>query len=365
MAVVCPNIEDSPSYDAMAVRDSVDYFALTSDTQSYVVVNGMNVTGTGTMNVAVAGGAVAIGGQTYNYAGGSVSITAASVSDRRDTVVYTASVGVQVIAGQPCGYTSGIWTKAVTSNNPPVKTMVGTYGIPANSVILAEVYVANNTTTITTVTNVVDKRNIQSFSGSAPLEQLVRSQSLDQMAPPAADLNFNARRLTNVAAPVFSTDAARLGDVTLGKLLGQTVIIAGHTYSTASSTMAAIDTTNMTVSFTALSTQALVVLNAANVYNSSGTGNQVWALFSHGTTTVVGYYVQVHTATTAAIEAIPIPATVSILVTGLTAGSAYQYDWAWGAATGTANLNTSTAAISGAAPVASAYGSATMQVYSA
>ena len=363
MAVVCPNIEDSPAFDAMAVRDSVDYFAMTSDAQSRVVVSGMAVTGTGSMSVAVAGGSVAISGTTYNYTGGTVSVGAASTSDRRDTVVYTAGTGVQVIAGGPCGYTTGIWTQAVTSNNPPVKATVGTYAIPANAVVLAEVYVAKTTTTIVTATNVVDKRNIQSFSGSAPLEQLIRYQSLDQMSPPAADLNFNAKRLTNVAAPVFSSDAVRLGDVTLGKLLGQTTVTATHAYSTSSATMAAVDTTTMTVSFTALSTQVLVTLDASAVYNSSGTGMQVWTLFVHGGTTVAGYYAVARDASTAAINAIPGPARASILVTGLTAGTDYQYDWAWAVSAGTANM--STVAQPSGAVTASNYGSATMSVYSA
>ena len=44
--------------------------------------------------------------------------------------------------------------------------------------------------------------------GALQLEQAIRLQSLDQMSPPAADLNMNARRLVNVATPLFPTDAA-------------------------------------------------------------------------------------------------------------------------------------------------------------
>ena len=104
MAVTCPNIEDNPAFDAMAVRDSVDLFALGSDAQAVVVVTGMAVTGSGSaMSVKVAGGQVSINGITYDYTGGTVTVGAASTSDRRDTVVYTAGTGVQVIAGTPCG----------------------------------------------------------------------------------------------------------------------------------------------------------------------------------------------------------------------------------------------------------------------
>ena len=210
MAVVCPNIEDAPSFDAMAVRDSVDLFAMTSDAQAAVVVTGMTVTGTGSMSVAVAAGQVSINGTTYDYTGGTATVGAASSSDRRDTVVYTAGTGVQVIAGTACGYTSGTWTKTVTTANPPVKQLTA---MPSNSVILAEVYVSLSTTTIVTATNVVDKRNIQNFSNSAALEQLVRTQSLDQMSPPAGDLWINSKRIINLGAPVFGSDAARLTDV--------------------------------------------------------------------------------------------------------------------------------------------------------
>jgi hypothetical protein len=44
--------------------------------------------------------------------------------------------------------------------------------------------------------------------GALQLEQAIRLQSLDQMSPPAADLSMNARRLVNVAIPLFPTDAA-------------------------------------------------------------------------------------------------------------------------------------------------------------
>jgi hypothetical protein len=204
MAVVNPNLQDSPTFDAQAVRDSVDLFAMSSDAQGSVVVSGMVVAPSSAMVIAIAAGAVSINGTTYNYAGGTATVTAASTSDRRDTVVYTAGTGVQVIAGTPCGFLAGNWTRTITSNSPPVKQLTA---IPANSVILAEAYVGYSTTTVA-AGNLVDKRLLQSFSGSVSLEQAVRQQSLDQMSPPASDLFINNRRIINMANPIWPTDAA-------------------------------------------------------------------------------------------------------------------------------------------------------------
>ena len=201
MAVVNPNLQDSPAFDAQAVRDSVDLFAMVGS--DAVVVSGMVVSTFTTMVINIAAGAVSINGTTYNYSGGTATVTAASTSDRRDTVIYTAGTGVQVIAGTPCGLLAANWTRNVTSNSPPVKQLTA---IPANSVILAEAYVGYSTTTVAAA-NLVDKRLLQSFSGSASLEQAIRIQSLDQMSPPASDLFINNRRIINMANPIWPTDA--------------------------------------------------------------------------------------------------------------------------------------------------------------
>jgi hypothetical protein len=64
-------------------------------------------------------------------------------ADRKDIVVYTAGTGLQVIEGS-----------AMTAGNFPTKP-----SIPANSVVLAEIYVASSTTSITSA-NLVDKTTI-------------------------------------------------------------------------------------------------------------------------------------------------------------------------------------------------------------
>lgn len=196
--------------------------------------------------------------------------------------------------------------------------------------------------------------------GSAAYEQVERLNSLDQFSPPAADLNQNGKRLYNLGKPAFNTDAAQA----YGSLICQTYYNGTQTYSISSSTMAAIDTTNLTTpSFVATSTQVLVVLTAACVANSSGTGFQVWCLFNHGGTTQVGQHFTVKNASTAAIDAIYLPATAPILVTGLTIGNSYQFDWAWGVTAGTANLNTK--AVTSGVAGNSDYGPAIMEVFSA
>lgn len=171
MSVVLPNIEDSPSFDAMAVRDSVDYFAMTTG-EHFTGVDTALASGallvtqdTGSnMAVAVAAGTYYIDGVAYTYAGGSgITIQPASSTDRRDTIVATSS-GVSVVMGNPAPTGSANWTKT-TSTLPPVKTRAGSAGgpstpgaIPASCVVLGEVYVAAATTVITTAANVVDKR---------------------------------------------------------------------------------------------------------------------------------------------------------------------------------------------------------------
>ena len=152
MAVVNPNLQDSPTFDAQAVRDSVDLFAMAGN--DAIVASGMVVAPSSLMVVAIAAGSVSINGTIYNYAGGTATVTAASTSDRRDTVVYTAGTGVQVIAGTPCGLLAANWTRTITSNSPPVKQLTA---IPANSVILAEAYVGYSTTTVA-AGNLLDKR---------------------------------------------------------------------------------------------------------------------------------------------------------------------------------------------------------------
>jgi hypothetical protein len=155
MALVIPNLEASPSFDAQAIPDATDVAALSA---AFAEAGGwLSSTGSasvaGSMNVGCWGGRSLVNGKGYDVGGASKNIGAASATDRRDIIVWTAGgTGWQVIAGTPCG-TAG-WSRSTTdplTNPPPIKP-----AIPANSVLYAEVYVAYNTTSITAA-NLIDK----------------------------------------------------------------------------------------------------------------------------------------------------------------------------------------------------------------
>ena len=225
MAVVNPNLQDSPTFDAQAVRDSVDLSAMVGS--GAVVVSGMVVSPSSAMVIAIAAGAVSINGTTYNYAGGTATVTAASTSDRRDTVIYTAGTGVQVIAGTPCGLLAANWLRTTTSNNPPVKQLTA---IPANSVILAEAYVGYATTTVA-AGNLVDKRNVQApltgdVTTSGAAATLVGTTASQAVVRAAASQDIAERAGLNGAAAVLSgslNNGVRSGihDVVIGDSIGK------------------------------------------------------------------------------------------------------------------------------------------------
>ncbi len=149
MSFTIPNIEDAPTYDGQSVPDKTDWACLTAADLSTGVISGLAVTSTGTLGIAIASGTFAIGPNFYSYAGGSSTVSAASATDRRDIVSINSSGTITVTAGTACG-TVG-WNRTV-SGNPPVKP-----AIPANNVLLAEVYVPGTAASITN-SNIIDKR---------------------------------------------------------------------------------------------------------------------------------------------------------------------------------------------------------------
>jgi len=213
MAVVLPNIQDSPSFDGMAVPDSVDEFAASCDAQATGILSGMSVTqDTGLdMKIAVASGTVAVAGVEYTFAGSGSPFTvgAASASDRRDVVIYRAGTGVMVLAGTPCG-TAG-WTRTSTGL-PPVKPAIA----PSTDAVLAEIYVASTTTTIITATNLVDKRNVLGgldvtaglLNATTHVENIIRANSLDQMAPGAGNYSMGGHNITSLLGGTSTGQAA-------------------------------------------------------------------------------------------------------------------------------------------------------------
>lgn len=192
------------------------------------------------------------------------------------------------------------------------------------------------------------------------VEQIIRLNSLDQMSPPAADLNMAGRRLTNVSAPSWSSDGGRA----FGSLLGYGSNSSGLNLTTTSATFAALDTTTLTASFTAISSTVLVELNASAVDLTLAAGLLLFTLFVHGGTTQVtgATHSIAHSSSTVSAVASPIPASVVIAVP-TTQGTAYQWDWAWAVTAGTGAMRTG-GATTGIAAITD-YGNATMRVWAA
>jgi hypothetical protein len=158
VALLVPNLEASPTFDAQAIPDATDRAAQLAATPptSTGVVSGCAVSpqGSPNMTVAVAAGSIVVAGVPVTVAAvGSLTIAAADATDRRDIVVVSNAGTVSVVKGTDCG-TAG-WTRStpnpLTTNPPPVKP-----AIPTNSVMLAEIYVAASTTAIA-AGNIIDK----------------------------------------------------------------------------------------------------------------------------------------------------------------------------------------------------------------
>jgi hypothetical protein len=104
------------------------------------------------------------------------------------------------------------------------------------------------------------------------------------------------------------------------------------TYTTTSATLAAVDTTNLTISFTApASGNVLVRVTACCNENDSGDIQGYLALLDHTSHAQVGYSANVAASNVAGMIANVSPVW---LITGLVEGDSYQYDVAFGVASG-------------------------------
>jgi hypothetical protein len=148
MALTIPNLESSPTFDGQSVPDNTDFTALQVTESGTGVVTGCGVTADTGLTVTVASGTVVVAGVLVAVTGTTVTANAASTYDRKDIVVVNSSGTISVTEGTPC--TTAGWTRS-TNALPPVKP-----AIPSNSVLLAELYIASTTTTITSG-NIVDK----------------------------------------------------------------------------------------------------------------------------------------------------------------------------------------------------------------
>ena len=156
MAFLIPNLESSPTFDGQGVFDSTDLAAILASEVGTGVISGMTCTPNTGMTLSIAAGTFIIAGVEYTYAGGTgvATIGAASTNDRKDIVSINAAGTITVTAGTPA--TVPGWNRSSTVL-PPVKP-----SIPANNVLLCEVYVASTTTTVATG-NIIDKTTICSL----------------------------------------------------------------------------------------------------------------------------------------------------------------------------------------------------------
>lgn len=280
MALVVPDIQSitngSTGYDFQAVEDQTDWAAQAASEAGTGVITGMAVSPSSGMTVAVAAGTYMVNGTVYTYAGGTVTATSASVSDRRDIVSINTSGTLAVTAGTACG-TAG-WTRS-SSGLPPVKP-----AIPSASALLGELAITSTTTTIASI-NIVDKTTIVART---PGTLLARAQ----YAPSSA---------------------------------------GSYTLVVSTTGLTALDTTNLNVVFTAPPSGAVRVRLQGFVQGGAAAGTKtVFGVVSTTSSpgTVVGVTGLVNLTPTATAADDGQLCVMDQVITGLTPGSSYTWYFA-------------------------------------
>lgn len=149
-----------------------------------------------------------------------------------------------------------------------------------------------------------------------------------------------------------------------GRLLGKVIYAPGsNTQIAIPTSFGAISSSNLTVSFTAPASGAVTVRLQGwyQVTASSGNGYVNVGVIAHGGSQLGYSYQAVNTASTGAVEFAGQVST-DVEVTGLTAGSGYQLDWAAGVPSGGSTAAVWADAVTG---INAAGGPATMKVYAA
>jgi hypothetical protein len=170
--------------------------------------------------------------------------------------------------------------------------------------------------------------NVATLQNTANVESIIRNIAPNTQQALSGAINANGNKaFTDSAAGTVLGDPVIFGQP--GTLIGATYFEpSGATNKTTTSgSLVAIDTTDLTVPFTATTTVAVVELEAFVGFLAGTSAGQVsWGLFTSGTSTQVGY-------TTGAIQVADnshlTRVRAIIRVTGLTIGTSYQYDWAW------------------------------------
>lgn len=281
MSLVEPNIQDSPSFDAMAVPDATDDWCLLGAIAGTGVVSGVAVTqDTGSdMKVAYSGGQVAVAGTLYTVTSGTATVSAASTSDRRDVVVYRAGTGVVVLAGTPCG-TVG-WTRsAAVASLPPVKPAV----VRSTDCVLAEVYVTPTTVAIVTAVNLraLGVQPMVIALTSANETALRQAASPDQLLTMQGPLSFGGFKATNLANGTSAQDAAAFGQLPFA-------VSAAASNQTGDADVSLPATTNETVgttgSLAALGTY--IIIAKFTILNSGATAGICSLKIANGTGSIL------------------------------------------------------------------------------
>lgn len=159
MPFTIPNVTAAGFAD-QAEPDSVDIDILTAGHSATGVVSGCAVTAQGSpdMTVAVASGTVSILGVNQAVTSGNVTITAAHATLARKDIVVVGNTG----------------TKSVTAGTAAAQPLKP--AVPANSVVLAEVYVPAADPAVNT-NQITDKRVIVGGVQSTSMRLLVRKSS--------------------------------------------------------------------------------------------------------------------------------------------------------------------------------------------
>lgn len=157
-----PNVADA-AFPHQSRVFSTDFATLVAGDAATGVVSGGAVTAQGTpdMTVAVAAGTVSVAGVDVTVAGGNVTITAADSSNARFDLIVSDNVGaLSAVAGSPI--------------IDPVLP-----AIPANSVVLATVYVPANDTAINS-NQIIDKRVfVTNYARLGAINTFTKRQVLD------------------------------------------------------------------------------------------------------------------------------------------------------------------------------------------
>ena len=163
-----------------------DISSISDSSNGHGVLSGMAVSPSSGMVIAVASGNVGINGTKQAYAGGTPTVTAADGSNpRKDIVTINGSSVITITAGTPASaLPSGSTGRDTYQPVPP--------DIPANEVILAEVYVgagvsvieAGDITDLRQNTKIPDGETIVDSNGEYKQNKII--------APDAGGIKFYA-----------------------------------------------------------------------------------------------------------------------------------------------------------------------------